>query len=243
MYEVTLKSFEKVRAGPPCTPHAALTLCPWRGCATAPAEVKTSARITVFLICSCVLVCFIFLAQLQGWFSYLFLTLFLLYFFFFFLSPWAAQKKSIKFCVLTGEGWGECWGGQGRGLGTAQGWGRCCWVPNLGWNRDGTKTLCLPYAGERSSHFYFFILILCLLFKKNLLGVYFMLGFFHSVSLQWVYCSRQTVLYCWAQSTSHSCSGYSAPQACALYAPSTFPIPYPLHSLKFSTLSCARPPS
>nr|CAG31642.1 hypothetical protein RCJMB04_9b10 [Gallus gallus] len=94
VYEVTLKSFEKVRAGPPCTPHAALTLCPWRGCATAPAEVKTSARITVFLICSCVLVCFIFLAQLQGWFSYLFLTLFLLYFFFFFpISLGCTEKK------------------------------------------------------------------------------------------------------------------------------------------------------
>lgn len=92
VYEVTLKSFEKVRAGLPRTPHTVLTLCPWPGCATAPAEVETSARIAVFLICSCVLVCFIFLAKLQGWSSYLFLTLFLLYFFFF-LSPWAAQKK------------------------------------------------------------------------------------------------------------------------------------------------------
>lgn len=79
----------------------------------------------MFLICSSLLVCFIFLAGVQGWFSYLFLALFLLYFlffffyfffffpfivfpciffllyfflfFFFFSFPWAAQ---IKFGVV-----------------------------------------------------------------------------------------------------------------------------------------------
>uniref|UniRef100_A0A8D0FG67 peptidylprolyl isomerase n=1 Tax=Strix occidentalis caurina TaxID=311401 RepID=A0A8D0FG67_STROC len=81
VYEVTLKSCGS--AGP-C---AASTPCPWRGCSPAPAEADTSPRISVFLICSSLLVCFIFLAGVQGWFSYLFVALFLLYFLFFF-PPW-----------------------------------------------------------------------------------------------------------------------------------------------------------
>lgn len=90
----------------------------------------------MFLICSCVLVCFIFLAGVQGWFSYLFLGLFLLYFFFFFFPPWAAQKKKKKeksfvsrqpagaarAGVISGgaahRGWGQ---GQGQGHGDSTG--------------------------------------------------------------------------------------------------------------------------
>lgn len=96
VYEVTLKSFEKVRAGPPRTPHTVLTLCPWRGCATAPAEVETSARIAVFLICSCVGL-FHFSGRAPRLVLLFVPNLVPFVLFFFFLSSWAAQKKNVKF--------------------------------------------------------------------------------------------------------------------------------------------------